>query len=705
MARAVLGGPAAAMPMYGRSTSSSRSMSLRDVMEANGANHNEVFSTTDSVLEEESSIQEFPSPMQKFSRALKRLRGMQKFTSSDPQHFKTGSAQWQIQIKQLISRPEVRQHVAFLAPITDIHCDNAPEQASKVSFKSLNALRASSPGMIIWNMIQVVLLLYIIIYIPFRVSFANIDDSGCTKAYVVQGIDLFVDTFYLIDLVVSACTQSVNNQGLSLLQLKDTVPHYVWSWVFVRDLAPAIPMSWIEFNMYEIESCASSSGSNVGLAKLLRIMRIFRILRVFKVFNVKFINDSLRHVDPNMKTLVSLFLSLLLLVHFLASIWFFVKKESSSISSWYIEQGLNSGANRPLRVYLTCVYYIAATLATVGFGDVVADHEDERMISMGIMLLGTVVFALIISTASMIVQSANVEESAHGSKIAMVHEFCANWKLNEKMKYEILDFFLSSKDIFLENANIRSVMSSLPPEYQSIVAPHVAKECLNKTVLFKDCSPEFISLLLEHLSLESYGAGETLFQTGDISDGIYIIKSGTCLIVNENDAIISELSDSDIMGEVSCFQSKLRTCTCVCSKFCEIYVLRVSQLAKIFKTFPDFMKAFSIYCRRKTLVDLSTKHQFSSALQKFYSQRAPLSPQSPSISPTLSSQQPTPTLSLHARPLKPLPKGKYRAPFVPDLADKIVTFRTSESLHAERIRLFAEIQVMRACFYAVANCL
>ncbi len=695
--------------MYGpsRKKLTSKSLSLRDVMEANGANRNELFSTTDSVLEVELSSQEFASPMEKFSRALKRLRATQTFTSSDPQHFKTGSAPSHIQIKKLISRPEVRQQVAFLAPITNTHCENAPGQASKVSFKSLNALRASSPGMIIWNMIQVVLLLYIIIYIPFRVSFANIDDSGCSKANVVQGIDLFVDTFYLIDLVVCAFTQSVNDQGLPLLLLKDTVPHYVWSWVFVKDLVPAIPMSWIEFNLYEIESCASSSSaSNVGLAKLLRIMRIYRILRVFKVFNVKFINDALRHVDPNMKTLVSLFLSLLLLVHFLASIWFFVKKESSSIASWYIEQGLNSGANRPLRVYLTCVYYIAATLATVGFGDIVADHEDERILSIGIMLLGTVVFALIISTASMIVQNSNVEESAHGSKIAMVHEFCTNWKLNEKMKYEILDFFLSSKDVFLENANTRSVMNSLPPEYQCIVAPHVAKECLSKTVLFKDCSPEFISLLLEHLSLESYGAGETLFQTGDISDGFYIIKSGTCLIVNENDAVISELSDSDIMGEVSCFQSKLRTCTCVCSKFCEIYVLRVSQLAKIFKTFPDFPKAFSIYCRRKTLVDLSTKHQFSSALQKFYSQRATLSPPSPSISHMLSSQQPTPTvLSLHTRPLKPLPKGKYRAPFVPDLADKIVRIRTSESSHTERIRLFAEIQVMRACFYTVANCL
>ena len=67
------------------------------------------------------------------------------------------------------------------------------------------------------------------------------------------------------------------------------------------------------------------------------------------------------------------------------------------------------------------------------------------------MLLGTVVFALIISTASMIAQNANMDDAAHGSKIALVHEFCSRWKLSEPLKYDILDFFLCSKDIFIEN--------------------------------------------------------------------------------------------------------------------------------------------------------------------------------------------------------------------------------------------------------------
>jgi hypothetical protein len=40
----------------------------------------------------------------------------------------------------------------------------------------------------------------------------------------------------------------------------------------------------------------------------------------------------------------------------------------------------------------------------VGYGDISADHAQERIVSVIIMLIGTIVFALIISTASMIVQ-------------------------------------------------------------------------------------------------------------------------------------------------------------------------------------------------------------------------------------------------------------------------------------------------------------
>jgi hypothetical protein len=550
IASAAMAGQASSFsPLYGggrRHLSHQRSKSLRDIMDQQGMN-SDTFSPIQCIFEHDTQASSITT--QKFRGAIMRLRAAQKIGSITNQHHQAGALVSPKQIKNLVSRPELRKDILAAPSMTPKDDKVNLLQIGKTGkVAPIAALRTNSPGMIAWNLVQVVLLVYIIIYIPYRVSFSNINETGCRRDSELQhGMDLFLDTFYLADLAVSAATQSVNDEGLPLLYLKDSVPHYLGSWVFFRDLVPSIPMSWIEF-LQKVENDEDCSTSSSGATKLLRILRTFRVFRVFKLFNIKFIHDFLRHTDPNFKTLAALFLSLLILVHLLASMWFFVKKDSDSIDAWYTQQGLESGSSRPLQVYLSCVYFIIATLATVGFGDISANHDDERILAIGIMLIGTIVFALIISTASMIVQSSNSEDSAHGTKIALVHDFCNSWKISETIKYNILDFFLSSKEIFHENNNTKSVMGLLPPEYKNIVAPHVAAECIGRTVLFKGSSPQFMSFLLEQLHLVSYGACDILFQFGDVSDSIFIIKSGTCLMVNQNNVVTSELSDGDVIG-------------------------------------------------------------------------------------------------------------------------------------------------------------
>lgn len=110
-------------------------------------------------------------------------------------------------------------------------------------------------------------------------------------------------------------------------------------------------MSWIEFAASVSENCNSQTvaqaigvgpdsntrnSSNDNLIKLLRILRIFRILRVFKLLNIDFVNRILRHIDPNFKTLGMLFAALMMLVHLLACLWFFFKKDSDTVKEWCV---------------------------------------------------------------------------------------------------------------------------------------------------------------------------------------------------------------------------------------------------------------------------------------------------------------------------------------------------------------------------------
>jgi hypothetical protein len=351
---------ASASPVYGSSRKlnpGSRQMSLSDFqMENWGNEYSQLAAEVQQIHEEDEVPQLSNAPtstgvMSKFSRALKRLRLTRRVGLPGSHNTTSWRAIEYFRIRQLVSRPELRRDVAMLERAQQ----QRPEVADNVLRERRGPAAALDPNsffMITWNLIQFVLFTYVIIYIPYRVSFALISDKtteNCGKDAVVEGIDLFVDTFYLVDLVISACTQSVNDQGQPLLHLRDTVPHYLLSWVFLRDVAPAVPMSWIEFAAAQSASCSQltiaqqigvgpegdRNSNNDNLIKLLRIMRIFRILRVFKLFNFDFMNRLSRQIDPNMKTLGTLFAALMVLVHLLACCWFFVKKDSPSIVAWH----------------------------------------------------------------------------------------------------------------------------------------------------------------------------------------------------------------------------------------------------------------------------------------------------------------------------------------------------------------------------------
>jgi hypothetical protein len=251
---------AAASPVYGSSRKlnpGSRQMSLSDFqMENWGNEYSSAIAEVERINEEDQvpNLSHDPTAngvMSKFSRALKRLRLTRKVGMAGAQN----SGAWRsidyFRIKQLVSRPDVRHDVAMMERFTKQQLQR-PDGAAGHKHEPIAALDPNNIFMIIWNLVQFVLFSYVIIYIPYRVSFSLIGESysgGCGKDEVIEGIDLFVDTFYLVDLIVSACTQSVSDRGVPLLHLRDTVPNYLLSWVFLRDVAPAVPMSWIEYAM------------------------------------------------------------------------------------------------------------------------------------------------------------------------------------------------------------------------------------------------------------------------------------------------------------------------------------------------------------------------------------------------------------------------------------------------------------------------
>ena len=91
--------------------------------------------------------------------------------------------------------------------------------------------------------------------------------------------------------------------------------------------------------------------------------------------------------------------------------------------------------------------------------------------------------------------------------------------------------------------------------------------------------------LLPYMKLKKEKAGTVLFNKGDASDRMIVIKSGTIIL----EEISVRCDAGDILGEISAFAPESRrTCTAVCETDCELYTLSNETMIQLYYQNPRF---------------------------------------------------------------------------------------------------------------------
>ncbi len=88
--------------------------------------------------------------------------------------------------------------------------------------------------------------------------------------------------------------------------------------------------------------------------------------------------------------------------------------------------------------------------------------------------------------------------------------------------------------------------------------------------------------------------GTVLFQEGDESDAMYVIKTGRIEITKSKgtkDIILAELKPGEMLGEMAFFDNKPRSAGARAATDAEVIALPFSALHAQFKTFPEWLKA------------------------------------------------------------------------------------------------------------------
>ena len=198
---------------------------------------------------------------------------------------------------------------------------------------------------IIWDTIVLCLISYSVVEIPFTVSF-RVDLDLQTWPGVIS---LIIDCLLLLDILLNFRTAFYSKLNPLNFQTSpsEIAKNYCFSWFFL-DLFTSIP--W--------EILLPSDYSAIRMIKMLRIFRLLRSLNVLKRFQV--LSEFFVHM-------IGFILSMLLTIHFVACIWFFVGRQSLKQyeESWVRNEERDLLDSTKYEQYIKSIYFSVVTLFTL----------------------------------------------------------------------------------------------------------------------------------------------------------------------------------------------------------------------------------------------------------------------------------------------------------------------------------------------------
>lgn len=124
-------------------------------------------------------------------------------------------------------------------------------------------------------------------------------------------------------------------------------------------------------------------------------------------------------INEGIARLLKFIFSILLAVHIIGCLWFFsAKLLDFGESTWVARREIEDES--ALFHYLSSVYWAFSTIATVGYGDIVAVNTFEKVLSIIWMMVGVFFYSFTIGTLTMVLGKIDTSEQQLKQKMDVI---------------------------------------------------------------------------------------------------------------------------------------------------------------------------------------------------------------------------------------------------------------------------------------------
>ncbi|RTG87759.1 uncharacterized protein DC041_0001352 [Schistosoma bovis] len=229
--------------------------------------------------------------------------------------------------------------------------------------------------------------------------------------------------------------------------------------------------------------------------------------------------------------------------------------------------------------YITALYFSLSLLTTIGFGNVAAFTESEKLLSICCMLIGALVYATIFGNVTTIVQQMYATRTRYNEMMKGVKDFLKIHEVPRELGERVIDYITSSWSV-TKGIDTVKVLNYCPKDMQADISVHLNRCVFNSHAAFRLASDGCRRSLAVNFQTLHTAPGDLICHQGESVDQLCFIASGT-LEVLQDDEVIAILVSVPAAASV-------RALT-----YCTLHTIRLDRLRVVLNFYHAFANSFT----------------------------------------------------------------------------------------------------------------